>query len=72
LAYIDAISELIDFTKINGASDRVLRNLSSTQLYLKTARKTMTKMMRLQWTQDLDIETRDAREHWATIEELLK
>ena len=72
LGYIDAISELIDFRKINGASDKVLRNLSSTELYLKRARKTVAKMMRLQWTQDLDIETLDARGHWATMEDLLE
>ena len=72
LGYIDAISELIDFRKINGASDTVLRNLSSTELCLKRARKTVAKMMRLQWTQDLDIETLDARGHWATMEELLE
>ena len=72
LGYIDAISDLIDFRKINGASDQVLRNLSSTELYLKRARKTVAKMMRLQWTQDLDIETLDARGHWATMEELLE
>ena len=29
-------------------------------------------MMRLQWTQDLDIKTLDARGHWATMEELLE
>ena len=63
LGCIDAISELIDFRKINGASDTVIRNLSSTELYLKRARKTVAKMMRLQWTQDLDIETLDARRH---------
>ena len=72
LGYIDAISELIDFRKINGASDTVLRNLSSMELYLKRARKTVAKMIRLQWTQDLDIETLDARGHWATMEELLE
>ena len=72
LGYIDAISDLIDFRKINGASDTVLRNLSSTELYLRRARKTVAKMMRLQWTQDLDIETLDARGHWATMEELLE
>ena len=72
LGYIDAISELIDFRKVRGASDTVLRNLSSTELYLKRARKTVAKMMRLQWTQDLDIETLDARGHWATMEELLE
>ena len=29
-------------------------------------------MMRLQWTQDLDIETLEARGHWATMEEMLE
>ena len=29
-------------------------------------------MMRLQWTHDLDIETLEAKGHWATIEELLE
>ena len=32
LGYINAISELIDFRKVNGASDGVLRNLSATEL----------------------------------------
>ena len=72
MGYIDAISDLIDFRKINDASDKVLRNLSSTELYLKRARKTVAKMMRLQWTQDLDIETLDARGQWATMEDVLE
>ena len=66
----DRITLMIDFRKINGASDTVLRNLSSTELCLKRARK--AKMMRLQGTQDLGIETLDARGHWATMEELLE
>ena len=32
----------------------------------------MAKMMRLQWTQDLDIETLEARGHWVTMDELLE
>ena len=72
LGYIDAISELIDFRKVNGASDGVLRKLSATELYIKRARKTVAKMMRLQWTQDLDVETLEAMGHWATMEELLE
>ena len=67
MGYVDAISELIDFRKVNGASDAVLGKLSVTELYLKRARKTVAKMMRLQWTQDLDIETLEARGHWATM-----
>ena len=72
LGYIDAISELINFSKISGASDTVLRHLTTTELYLKGARKTVAKMMRLQWTQDLDIETLETRGHWATMEEMLE
>ena len=72
LGYIDAISELIDFRKLHGASEAVLRKFSATELYLKRARKTVAKMMRLQYTQDLDIDTLEARGHWATMEELLE
>ena len=72
LGYIDALSELIDFRKLHGASEAVLRKFSATELYLKRARKTVAKMMRLQWTQDLDIDTLEARGHWATMEELLE
>ena len=72
LGYIDKISDLIDFRKVNGCSELVLRNLCSTELYIKKVRRTVAKMMRLKWTQDLDIETLEARGHWATMEELLQ
>ena len=72
LGYIDAISEMIDFRKLHGASDVVFQEFSATELYLKRARKTVVKMMRLQWTQDLDTETLEARGHWATMERLFE
>ena len=72
LGYIDAISELIDFRKVKRASDGVLRKLSATELYVKRARKTVAKMMRLQWMQDLDVGSLEARGHWASMEELLE
>ena len=72
LGYIDAISEMIDFRKLHGASEAVLRKFSAAELYLKRARKTVAKMMRLQWTQDFDIETLEARGHCATMEELFE
>jgi len=72
IGYLDAISDLIDFRKVHGVcSDIVLRNLASTEVYLKRARKTVSKMMRLQWTSDLDIDTLEAKGHWATLDELL-
>ena len=63
LGYKEAISELIDFKKVHGASDGVLRKLSATELYIKRARKTVAKIMRLQWMQDLDVKSLEARGH---------
>ena len=53
---------MIDFRKLNGTLGAVFQKFSATELYLK----------RLQWTQDLDIETLEARGHCATMEELLE
>ena len=39
---------------------------------LKRVRKTVSKMMRLQWTSRLDIDALEAKGHWATLEELLE
>ena len=35
LGYIDAISEMIDFRKLHGASEAVIQKFSATELYLK-------------------------------------
>ena len=65
---------MIEVRKLDhGASEADLRKFSATELFLKRARKTVARMMpRLQWTQDFDNETLEARGHWATMEELLE
>ena len=63
---------MIDIRKLHGASEAVFQKFSATELYLKRARKIVAKMMRLQWTQDLDIETLEARGHLAIMEDLLE
>ena len=68
IGYLDAIAELADFRKVNGASETVWRGLSTAEMYLKRARKTVSKMMRLQWTSELDIDALEAKGHWATME----
>ena len=72
LGYIDAISELVDFRKVSGASSAILSQLSTTEIYMKKVRKTVSKMMRIQWNGDLDIESLEAKGHWATLEEVLE
>ena len=61
LLHLDAIAELGDFRKVNGSSDSVFKGLTSTELYLKKVRKTVSKMMRLQWTSELDIDALEAK-----------
>ena len=72
ISYLDAIAELADFRKVNGASEMVWRGLSTAEMYLKRVRKTVSKMMRLQWTSELDTDALEAKGHWATLEELLE
>ena len=72
IGYLDAIAELADFRKVEGASDVLLRGLPSAEIYLKKARKTVSKMMRLQGINELDIDTLESKGHWATLEELLE
>ena len=55
IGYLDAIAELVDYRKVNGALESVLRGLVSTEIYMKKVPKTVSKMMRLQWTSELDI-----------------
>ena len=71
LGYLDSISEYIDFRKVRNPSEHVLRNLAITEMHLKKARRSISKMMRLQWVRDLDIETLEAKGHWATMAELV-
>ena len=72
LGYIDASTELIEFRKVNNASDGLIRKLSASELYMKRAHKTVAKIMRLQWTQDLDVESLHARGYCESMEELLE
>ena len=72
LKFLNAIAELADFRKVNGASETVWRGLSTAEMYLKRVRKTVSKMMRLQWTSELDIDALETKGHWATLEELLE
>ena len=71
LGYVDAIAELVGFRKVNRPPNSILSSLSATEIYLKKVRKTVSKMMRMQWTSDLDVDALEAKGHWATLEELL-
>ena len=47
-----------------------MQNFSVVEMLLRKARKCVSKKMRIQWNSKLDIESREKRGHWATLENL--
>ena len=72
LGYLNAISELTDYRKVSGLSVQVLSSFATTEVYMKRARKTIAKKMKIQWARDLDVDTLEARGSWASLEDLSK
>lgn len=70
LGYVTAIWDLLDFRKFNSPPGAVLQNFSVTEVYIKRAKKCLSKQMRSHWTTDLDIETLESRRSWASLGEL--
>ena len=64
LVYVRPIyfSNLLTWCKTIGMS-----GTQGTELYLKRVRKTVSIIMQLQWTSELDIEALEAKRHWATL-----
>ena len=57
ISYVESISDLLDFRKLNRPPASVLQNFAVTEVYVKRARKCLAKDMRSNWTTELDIET---------------
>ena len=72
LGYLNAISELTDKRKVSGLSVQVLSSFVTTEVYMRRARKTIAKKMKIQWARDLDVDTLEARGSWASLEDLSK
>ena len=70
LGYLNAMLELMDYRKVSGLSANVLTSFSVTEVYLKRARKTIAKKMKIKWAKDLDIDTLEEKGSWASLEEL--
>ena len=70
LGYLNGMSELMDYRKVSGLSANVLTSFSVTEVYLKRARRTIAKKMKIKWAKDLDIDTLEEKGSWASLEEL--
>ena len=70
LGYLNAIYDLMDYRKSTGVSSDILTNFSISDIYLKRAKKCISKRMKVQWNKELDIETLESKGRWATLKEL--
>ena len=70
ISYIHALIDLIDFRKLTGVSSAILHNFAVVEMFLKRARRCISKKMRMNFSMELDIETLERKGHWATMKEL--
>ena len=70
ISYIHALIDLIDFRKLAGVSSAILHNFAVVEMFLKRARRCISKKMRMNFSMELDIETLERKGHWATMKEL--
>ena len=70
LAYLQSITDLVDFRKSKGCSDSVLRTFAVTEVYLRKCKSTMYRRKNIEYTRDLSLEKLIARNSWATLEDM--
>ena len=70
LGYLNAIYNLMDYHKSTGVSSDILTNFSFSDIYLKRAKKCISKWMKVQLNKELDVETLESKGRWATLKEL--
>ena len=70
ISYLHALINLMDFRKFQRVSSSVLQNFAVVEMFIKRARRCITKKIRMRFSTELDLETLEWKGHWATIKEL--
>ena len=60
----------MDYRESTVVSSDILTNFSISDIYLKRAKKCISKRMKVQWNKELDIKSLESKERWATLKEL--
>ena len=72
LAYLKAMTDLMDFRKASGLKDHVLRAFTTTEVYLRRGKENLRKRKKLECNRELEVEALIQRDSWASIEEMEK
>ena len=70
LSYLNALHDLMDFRKFSRPSGNVLFDFAITDIYLKRAKRLVSRNMRVQWNKDHDVDSLEDKGNWASMEEL--
>ena len=68
--YLQAIADMIDFRKFEGAAQSSARSFSLTEVCIHRGKRTLSKRKRYEWTKELDIDNLEAMNSWTMLEEL--
>ena len=70
IGYVNAILELMDFQKFKGVPPGTLQSFVAAEIYVKRSRKCFAKELKAHWTTELDIDSLEKQNSWATMDEL--
>ena len=70
LSYTNALHDLMDFRKFSRPPGNVLCDFAITDIYIKRAKRLVSRNMRVQWIKDHDVDSLESKGNWASIEEL--
>ena len=70
LSYLNALHDLMDFRQFSRPPGNVLSVFTITDIYIKRAKRLVSRNMRAQWIRDHDVDSLEGKGNWASIEEL--
>ena len=70
LSYLNALHDLMDVRKFSRSPGNVLCDFAITDIYIKRAKRLVSRNMRVQWIKDHDVDSLEGKGNWASIEEL--
>ena len=63
ISYMHALIDLMVFRKFQGVSSSVLQNFAVVEMFIKRARRCITKKIRMRFSTELDLETLERKGH---------
>ena len=72
MSKLNSVARISKQYEFKGVSAFILSIFSVAEVFLKHARRFISRKMRVQWTVELDFDTLERKEHWASLNDLQK